>query len=190
MPAPKRMTVRQQEAHAKAMVADWNVKHPVGTMVSFEEVVGRGESHRGESTTEAQVIGGHSAVIWIEGKSGCVSLDHCTAVAAEPVAVPVLKITLGDHGQDFTEWYVRDGIVIDCQPNQGRVWVGTKVTNQATLCHHGIIAVISKATGEQTTLNYPIAEIETLSPEAAAEVEGYGRKWAEMMSMSHADLGL
>ena len=39
----------------------------------------------------------------------------------------VTKITFEDHGQDFSEWYVRDGIVIDCQPYQGRFWVGTRL---------------------------------------------------------------
>ncbi|MEE2025054.1 hypothetical protein [Alkalimonas mucilaginosa] len=29
-----------------------------------------------------------------------------------------------DKGQDFTEWVIRDGIVVDCQPFQFTVWVG------------------------------------------------------------------
>lgn len=32
-----------------------------------------------------------------------------------------------DCGQDFTEWVLRNGIVIDCQPFQARVWVGCEV---------------------------------------------------------------
>lgn len=59
----------------------WNKKNPVGTMVSYEEIVGYGETHRGASNSEAQVLSGHSAVIWIDGKSGCVCLEHCKPVA-------------------------------------------------------------------------------------------------------------
>lgn len=81
MPAPKRPTAAQLQQQCDK----WNVANQVGTTVSFEELVGRGETFRGKSASEAQVMGGHSAVIWLEGKSGCVDLGHCTAVAAEVV---------------------------------------------------------------------------------------------------------
>lgn len=77
MPAPKRKTAAQLQQQCDA----WNAKHPEGTIVVFEEVKGEGEAHRGASVSEAQVMGGHSAVIWLDGKSGCVSLDHCIALA-------------------------------------------------------------------------------------------------------------
>lgn len=77
MPAPKRPSPAALQKQCDA----WNAKHPVGTTISYEEIQGRGETHRGASVSEAQVMGGHSAVIWIDGKSGCVDLDHCTAVA-------------------------------------------------------------------------------------------------------------
>lgn len=77
MPAPKRPTAAQLQKQVDA----WNAKNPEGTLVSFEEIRGRGETHRGKSTSEAYVMGGHSAVIHLEGKRGCVSLEHCTAVA-------------------------------------------------------------------------------------------------------------
>lgn len=81
MPAPKRPTAAQLQKQCD----QWNAANEVGTTVSFEELVGRGETFRGKSASEAQVMGGHSAVIWLEGKSGCVDLGHCTAVAAEAV---------------------------------------------------------------------------------------------------------
>ncbi len=183
MPAPKRPTVVQLQRQCDK----WNRANKVGTLVSYESIIGEGETHRGESASEAQILSGHSAVIWLEGKSGCVMLDHCTAVAAE--TVPVIKITFEDRGQDFTEWYVRDGIVIDCQPNQGKVWVGTKVTNSPALVPGSILSVIMKR-GVETTLNYPAAVIEVLSAFDAEQVEGYGRGWADMMGIPHSDLGL
>lgn len=32
-----------------------------------------------------------------------------------------------DCGQDFTEWVLRNGFVIDCQPFQSRIWLGCEV---------------------------------------------------------------
>jgi uncharacterized protein involved in copper resistance len=81
MPAPKRPTLAQLEKQC----AEWNASHGVGTTVSYEEIRGDGETFRGKSKSEAQVLSGHSAVIWLEGKSGCVSLDHCTPVVEEAV---------------------------------------------------------------------------------------------------------
>jgi hypothetical protein len=180
------MSLKQMEAQAKAQCFDWNEKHPNGTMVSYESVMGSGETHRCRTNGKA-FVSSCEAVIFIERVSGYVSLEHCTAVAAQPV--PVIKITLEDRGQDFTEWYVRDGVVIDCQPNQGRFWVGTKVMSCADLVAGSTINVITLS-GEETTLNYPVQAIETLSPDTSAEVEGYGRKWADMQGIAHAALGL
>ena len=78
MPAPKRPTAKQLQA----TVDKWNASNPIGTMVSYQEIIGDGETHRGVSISEAQILSGHSAVIWMEGKRGCVCLEHCTAVAA------------------------------------------------------------------------------------------------------------
>ncbi|MHC8321171.1 hypothetical protein ACYZT4_10800 [Pseudomonas sp. GB2N2] len=77
MPAPKRPTAAQLQRQ----VDNWNAKHPVGTTVSFENIVGRGETFRAATRDEASVFGGHSAVIFLEGKSGFVDLGHCRAVA-------------------------------------------------------------------------------------------------------------
>lgn len=79
MRARKQMSLKQMETQAKAACFDWNNKHPVGTMVSFEEVVGRGETHRSMTRSPASVMS-CEAVIWIEAQSSCVSLDHCTVV--------------------------------------------------------------------------------------------------------------
>ncbi|RUG15232.1 hypothetical protein IPC762_25640 [Pseudomonas aeruginosa] len=89
--------------------------------------------------------------------------------------VDVQRVTLSDHGQDFTEWYVRNGIVIDCQPCQGRVWVETRLTSPAIPGQ--AIYYTSPAIGKELILDYPAQAVETLSAEEAAEVERHGRKW-------------
>lgn len=190
MPVQKRMTLRQQETQAKANCFDWNAKHPAGTPVSYEEIFGRGETHRTKTSGEAFVSSGE-AVVFIEGVSGYVSLEHCTVVDSVPV-VPVQKITLADRGQDFLEWYVRDGIVIDCRPHQGSTWVGTKLVLDEgnPLAPGSTIYMHLPATGKTTNLNYPVESIETLSPAEAEQVVGYAHKWAEMKGVTPESLGL
>jgi hypothetical protein len=75
MPRYKAPTIKQLQ---KA-VDKWNSANPVGTLVSYESIIGEGETHRGASTSEAEILSGHSAVVWLAGKSGCVCLEHCTA---------------------------------------------------------------------------------------------------------------
>ncbi|MDF2792347.1 MAG: hypothetical protein K0S85_100 [Pseudomonas orientalis] len=76
MSTPARPSPAQLQKHCDT----WNAANPVGTIVAYEEIRGGGETFRGKSASEAQVLGGHSAVIWLEGKSGCVDLGHCIAL--------------------------------------------------------------------------------------------------------------
>lgn len=76
MPAPKRPTAAQLQKQCDK----WNAANAVGTTVSYQEIRGEGETFRGKSNSEAQMLSGHTAVIWIKGKSGCVCLEHCTAI--------------------------------------------------------------------------------------------------------------
>ena len=38
----------------------------------------------------------------------------------------MIKVTFKDEGQDFLEWYIKDGVVVDCQPFQGWLWKGKR----------------------------------------------------------------
>jgi hypothetical protein len=61
---------------ASDLVIQWNKTVKVG-----DEVVYR--SHPGadpqlfKTRTEAQVLSGHTAVVWLDGKSGCVAVVAC-----------------------------------------------------------------------------------------------------------------
>lgn len=186
MPAPKRKNAVQLQKQCDA----WNAKYPEGTVVSYESIIGEGETHRGKTRSEAQVAGGHSAVIWLEGKSGWVCLDHCTVVAEK--APQVIRVTFEDRGQDFIAWYVRDGIVIDCQPFQGMVWVGTRIIypQGLPLAPGRIINLISPVTGKVSDLKTPVASVEALSEDEASWVEVVGRGWADMKGINPSELGL
>lgn len=70
------MNLKKIVAQNQRLVADWNSKHQPGTRVKFRDDNGL----ETETTTrsEAQMLGGHSAVIWLEGVSGAYKLDRVT----------------------------------------------------------------------------------------------------------------
>lgn len=73
---------RQAQATAKlqAKCDKFNAAHQVGAAVSVE--LDSSEVSETVTTSEAQVLSGHSAVIWLKGISGCYLLGRVTAVKA------------------------------------------------------------------------------------------------------------
>lgn len=196
MAAQKRMSLKQMEVHAKALCFDWNEKHPAGTTVDFESVRASGKTVR-TKTNGAAFVSSCSAVVFLQDVSGYVSIEHCTPVAEEVakassvVDAPVLKISFADSGQDFTEWYVRDGIVIDCQPSQGRVWVGAQVLQAVGDLKAGGQLNIKPRTGDEPmVLNHQIESVEVLDESQAGQAIEFGRQWAVMIGCTPASLRL
>jgi hypothetical protein len=62
-------------------VAAWNAQVRVGAEVDYREYP-EAEPKRFKTRTEAQILSGHTAVVWLEGKGGCVCCEACTPVAA------------------------------------------------------------------------------------------------------------
>ena len=60
----------------------FNARVPVGSLVEYSEVIGDPPLGRFKTRTEAQVLSGHTAVVWLEGKSGCVCVEHCKVIEA------------------------------------------------------------------------------------------------------------
>ena len=69
----------------EAQCAEWNANHPVGTKVEYFAVMHPHRDSRGiyETRSEATILGGHTAVIWLDGKSGCVALEACVPVEGQ-----------------------------------------------------------------------------------------------------------
>ncbi|WP_446903030.1 hypothetical protein [Burkholderia sp. YIM B11467] len=60
-------------------VDDWNARVQVGATIQYSEV--RGDAPKTFTTrTAAEVLSGHTAVVWLNGKSGCVAISHCTPI--------------------------------------------------------------------------------------------------------------
>jgi hypothetical protein len=102
----------------------------------------------------------------------------------------VQKITFEDHGQDFLQWYVREGVVIDCQPHQGAVWVGRRLQYPDGPLQAGHRVSIEFAEGGTLVVDYPLEAVEILSIDEAVEVEGYARQWLKILNIPAARLGL
>jgi hypothetical protein len=68
------MTRQPSPAALALQCAQWNERHPIGTPVTYQR--DDGTLADGETITPAQVLSGHTAVIWIDGVSGCVALDR------------------------------------------------------------------------------------------------------------------
>ena len=69
---------------ARATVAAWNEKHPVGTPVrhwTWLRGVGPGVESRTRST--AQMLGGHRPVVWVEGHASCIALTHVEVICGQ-----------------------------------------------------------------------------------------------------------
>jgi hypothetical protein len=64
------MTRRRPEQQ----VADWNNLVSVGREVDYRSDP-HAEPQRFKTRTEAQMLSGHTAVVWLEGKSGCVACE-------------------------------------------------------------------------------------------------------------------
>jgi len=70
----KKPNIKQLERE----VTIWNDAYPIGTKVKL--VLDEGEPIETITRSKAEVLSGHSAVIWLRGVTGCYLLDRVTAI--------------------------------------------------------------------------------------------------------------
>lgn len=82
------MSIARSTLSPAGLAHKWNLRFPVGIQVRYwTGVRGDGPGNISRTATEASVLGGHTAVVWLEGHAGCVALSHiepmgpCTRVA-------------------------------------------------------------------------------------------------------------
>lgn len=89
--------------------------------------------------------------------------EECRKVMNEAEAAagkgPLLRVTFEDRLQDFLEWHIRNGVVIDCLPYQAWLWVGTRVHNEEIL-PGDILQITTRHDGERCTIKYPVESVE------------------------------
>ena len=71
---------RKSAAQLQAACDKFNAAHQVGASVSVK--LDSGEVRETVTNSEAQVMGGHSAVIWLDGIRGCYDLERVKALKA------------------------------------------------------------------------------------------------------------
>lgn len=62
------------------VVAAFNAANPVGTPVRYWTGAREGEGRTSVTRTEAQVLSGHTPVVWVEGHGACIALTHVQPV--------------------------------------------------------------------------------------------------------------
>lgn len=72
------MAKRKSLAQLTQQVNEWNAMYPVGTPVKV--LRDSGEWVYTKTRSEAQVLSGHTAVIWLDGITGCYLLDRVVAL--------------------------------------------------------------------------------------------------------------
>jgi hypothetical protein len=82
-------------------VYDFNAAVKVGDTVEFSEVIGIGEPIRYQTESEAEVLGEHTAVVWLKGKRGCVKLSHCKPIPAERELTPEAQVERADFKAEY-----------------------------------------------------------------------------------------
>lgn len=58
----------------------WNSKVSIGDTVEYRDYPGA-EAEQFSVRTAAEVLSGHSSVVWLDGKRGCVCTSHCRLVS-------------------------------------------------------------------------------------------------------------
>jgi hypothetical protein len=71
---------RPNPKREQGKVDTWNEVHPVGTEVSVQ--LDNGAKLKTRTIAPASLLGGHTAVLWLEDISGCYKLDRCAAVSS------------------------------------------------------------------------------------------------------------
>lgn len=70
------MTASESGRPCADNAAAWNSRHPVGTPVTYWPGVKQGPGRTSRTRTPAWVVGGHSAVVSVEGYAGGIALTH------------------------------------------------------------------------------------------------------------------
>lgn len=73
----------RREKKAQEECDAFNAKYAVGTEVRYWPMAREGEGRGPVKTrTTAQVLSGHTAVVWLEGVSGCMAISHIQPVSS------------------------------------------------------------------------------------------------------------
>lgn len=76
----KRPNIKKLQAECDAFNAQCPIGGKVSVKIDFAD-----EPRITVTTSEAQILSGHSAVVWMEGVSGCYLLSHVTPIKEKAI---------------------------------------------------------------------------------------------------------
>lgn len=69
------------QTNPTAIIEDFNARYPIGTPVRFWTCCRDDcEPREGQTRSTAQLLGGHTAVVWVTGVSSCIALTHVDVI--------------------------------------------------------------------------------------------------------------
>ena len=72
---------KQRELREQKVCDKFNAAHPVGTKVRYWKGAREGDpSGVAQTRVPAQVLSGHTAVVWVVGEPACIAMSHVQAV--------------------------------------------------------------------------------------------------------------
>jgi hypothetical protein len=78
----EREDVRRRRKSPVETADNWNRTVRVGDLVEYRGYP-EAKPQRFQTRTVAQVLMGHTAVVWLDGKAGCVTVEACKPVPQE-----------------------------------------------------------------------------------------------------------
>lgn len=73
--------MRHEKQDPEQAANDWNSRLPVGSEVQYRECLDDPfPATRFTTRTPATVLSGHTAVVWLNEKPGCVAIAHCRPI--------------------------------------------------------------------------------------------------------------
>ena len=70
------MSEKKMTKKLQTEIDRFNKKCPVGGKVRYWTGLREGDGIDSKTRTEAQALGSHTAVVWVEGHSSCIALSH------------------------------------------------------------------------------------------------------------------
>lgn len=89
-----------------AAVHAFNNTNPVGTPVRYWKGVREGDGKTARTRTPAQLLSGHTAVVWLDGVSGCIALTHVDPISEDEYAaaqIPAQPDGIEDDSPDLPD---------------------------------------------------------------------------------------
>ncbi|GHJ11191.1 hypothetical protein TPA0907_55580 [Micromonospora humidisoli] len=87
---------------ARTAARAFNDRHPIGTPVRYWPGVREGDGRTARTRTQAQLLSGHTAVVWLDGVSGCIALTHIQPITEDEL-VPEQPDGIEDDSRDLPD---------------------------------------------------------------------------------------